>query len=223
MHSFRTLIVAGAVLLCSGSLLAQNPLMIKDINPGTASAFFAGDNMWVSRDIVNSVFFIQANDGTNGTEVWKSISPYTDASLVKDLNPGTAKGSSGEYLGAFDKLFFNGGATGTDPVLCWSNGTPQGTGVITTGKAGFFAGLIIVSQGQLSTHQQYLHYGRRPSSSRLSTYLWIAAETSPTRLLATIMRIPSYRAPSVTSRMRLASGKIWPTPAEKAESATYPS
>lgn len=58
MHSFRMFIVAGTVLLCSSSLLAQNPVMIKDINPGSAAAFFAGDNMWVSRDILNSVFLI---------------------------------------------------------------------------------------------------------------------------------------------------------------------
>jgi len=103
-----------------------NTYMVKDINPGVASAGPA------PLADVNGVLFFAATDGLHGGELWKSDGTEAGTVLVKDINPGT-NGSIGgittyspyaEFQGQF---FFraNNGVHGKE--LWKSDGTASGT------------------------------------------------------------------------------------------------
>lgn len=70
---------------------AQNPSLVKDINPGTSSSrpsFFSKTS--------NNLLLFTANDGVHGTELWKTDGTTVGTSLVKDIYPGsTTSFSSG--------------------------------------------------------------------------------------------------------------------------------
>ncbi|MDH7515101.1 MAG: T9SS type A sorting domain-containing protein [Bacteroidota bacterium] len=207
----RCLLFAG---LLPFVLLAQNPVRITDINPGAGSAFFAANNYWVHRDILDDVLYIQAYDPISGTELWKSVPSYTGAALVKDLNPGTEKGSWGNYLPAFGKLFFSGFA-GDKSALCWSNGTTQGTAVLTTGKDGFFQGSA-VSQGKIFSSQNLVEYGGtiRFKSTRFAGYLHATdPATGATTLLKTVDDGIGWMADVNGTLLLLAMKVNYPNPA----------
>jgi ELWxxDGT repeat protein len=109
-------------------LLAQNPRMIKDIQPGPEWGLFNVSQGHVSRDVSNGTFYISAYTTATGSEVWASQPPYDDAYLVKDLTPGAA-GASGFFRAAHNKLYFIARTTGQYDQLCRSDGTAGGTGV----------------------------------------------------------------------------------------------
>ena len=62
-------------------------VLVEDINPG------AGSSSPRSLTVVGSTVFFSANDGANGTELWKSDGTAAGTALVKDIYPG----SGGSY------------------------------------------------------------------------------------------------------------------------------
>jgi len=187
-HRFARWLLPALLLPCA--LIAQNPVLVQDINAGSGSAFFAADNYLVSREVINDVLYIQAYTPGYGTELWKSAPPYTGAALMKDLNAGTAKGSSGKYIAAFGKLFFNG-ANAVGSALCWSDGTAQGTAALTNGKAGYFAFPLVESQGRVFSHQEICEVSVR-GNVRLSSYLYA---TDPVTGACTLLKTISHQIP----------------------------
>jgi ELWxxDGT repeat protein len=72
-----------------------------DINPGSASS--SPDNL----TNVNGVLFFTANDGTDGTELWKSDGTAAGTVLVQDINPGSADSSPLWLTNVSGTLFFS--------------------------------------------------------------------------------------------------------------------
>ena len=59
-------------------------MLVKDIRPGSSSSFPS------NLTEVNGTLFFEANDGTNGRELWKSDGTSAGTVLVKDINPGSS-------------------------------------------------------------------------------------------------------------------------------------
>ena len=105
--------------------------LLKDINP-TGTSFL--NNL----TNVNGTLFFRANDGTNGTELWKSDGTSAGTVMIKNINP-TDSSSPQDLTNVNETLFFAAN-NGTNGVELWkSNGTEIGTDIvqdINTGNSG---------------------------------------------------------------------------------------
>src|SRR5688572_6905284 len=96
--------------------------LVKDIFPGTSSAY-AGTNLNRLSHLGNEVMFT-ADDGVNGTELWKSDGTESGTIMVKDLN---LSGNLGwERYGVADNIFY----FFDDFKLYRSDGTSGGTDLV---------------------------------------------------------------------------------------------
>jgi ELWxxDGT repeat protein len=90
--------------------------MVKDINPGARSSFELATSLVVTP---NRTLYLAANDGSTGTELWKSDGTTAGTTLVKDINAGTASSSPANLRVYGDYVVF--GATtaehGTEPWI----------------------------------------------------------------------------------------------------------
>ena len=93
----------------------------------------------------NGTLFFSANDGTNGTELWKSDGTDAGTTQVKDINPGAASSFPGndQYLNPESPFAAVGGTVffraddGTNGFELWkSDGTDAGTTRISDINAG---------------------------------------------------------------------------------------
>jgi ELWxxDGT repeat protein len=73
---------------------------VKDIRPGPGSSLPAG------LVDVNGVLFFAANDGTAGTELWRSDGTAAGTTLVKDIRPGGAGSAPANLTNVNGTLFF---------------------------------------------------------------------------------------------------------------------
>jgi ELWxxDGT repeat protein len=97
-------------------------VLVKDINPDSASAFPYG----VSLTKVNGTVFFLANDGTTGLELWKSDGTAAGTMLVRDINP--AGNSFPIGLTNVNGTLFFAANDGTNGQELWkSDGTTAGT------------------------------------------------------------------------------------------------
>lgn len=74
--------------------------------------------------------FFRANDGSSGSELWKSDGTPAGTVLVKDINPGCENGNPAYLTVVGDKLFFSGRTSehGYEPWV--SDGTTAGTRMV---------------------------------------------------------------------------------------------
>ena len=72
---------------------AAGTVLLADINPGSAGSNPTGSNPNRLLTNVNGTLFFRANDGTHGTELWKSDGTAAGTVLVKDIYPGSASSS----------------------------------------------------------------------------------------------------------------------------------
>ena len=75
------------------------PVLIKDINPG------AGNSNPENLTAVNDTLYFTANDGANGTELWKS-NTSSGTIMVQDITPGPESSTLFELTNAGGTLFF---------------------------------------------------------------------------------------------------------------------
>jgi ELWxxDGT repeat protein len=102
-------------------------VLVEDITPGAGGSAFPDDpdarQMWA----VDNIVFFAASDGVHGTELWKSDGTEIGTALVKDINPGAADSTPGDFATLNHTLFFRA----TDDVhgtKVWkSDGTEAGT------------------------------------------------------------------------------------------------
>lgn len=104
---------------------AAGTKMVKDINPGTASAWneFSGYNMVALGD--NVIF--NANDGTNGEELWISDGSLSGTKMLKDIHPAAGSGAPRYFYVFKDTLFFSAYDNVNGYELWKSDGTTNGT------------------------------------------------------------------------------------------------
>ena len=99
---------------------------MEDIRPGSAGS--NPDNLTAVGDRV----YFSANDGVNGTELWRSNGNAANTQLVKDIRPGnspygTPNSSNPDDLTAVDGTLFFSANDGVTGVELWkSDGTDPG-------------------------------------------------------------------------------------------------
>jgi ELWxxDGT repeat protein len=99
-------------------------VLVKDINPGPASSF---DSSLKSLTNVNGTLYFNANDGTHGTELWKSNGTSVGTVLVKDIFPGVNSSEPQNLTNFNGKLYFTADNGSQGWELWQSNGTAAGT------------------------------------------------------------------------------------------------
>jgi ELWxxDGT repeat protein len=108
--------------------------LVMDINPGnTEDPPFEDSSNPGELTSVGSTLYFSAYDGIKGAELWKSVPPYDDATMVKDINTGNAGADSSnpmELTNAGGTLYFNAD-DGTNGQELWkSDGTELGTTMV---------------------------------------------------------------------------------------------
>ncbi len=108
-------------------LHAQNPVLIKDVNPGPQNS----NSGRLSR--LNDQFLFLGNDGVNGIELWKSDATEPGTEMVKNIGPGSQSlcqsntGCGDEYLVVGDVMYFRASDANNGAELWRSDGTEIGT------------------------------------------------------------------------------------------------
>ena len=117
---------------------ANGTQMVKDINP---VQLFGSPGDSIPRKFTklgNSLYF-KANDGTNGTELWKTDGTLNGTELVKDVNPGALSGlSNTDIILLNDQLYFK--VYNGSHQLWKSDGTPNGTMMVSALGGNSFGG-----------------------------------------------------------------------------------
>ena len=103
---------------------AAGTVLVKDINPGSGSGapfFFTALN----NDFPLIVF--QANDGLNGSELWRSDGTTAGTVPIKDIYPGATSSNPQQFAAVDGKVYFlaQEPSTGYEPWV--TNGTLAGT------------------------------------------------------------------------------------------------
>ncbi len=113
------------------NILAQSPILIKDINPGSASS-----NPLYMTAFLDGVFFI-ADDGVNGQEHWISDGTEAGTFMLKDIYPGSNEPFYARNPLAVGNLIFFICNDGTHGGELWvSDGTVSGTYGLTSSDQG---------------------------------------------------------------------------------------
>ena len=145
-------------------------------------AFLSGSNNWHSR-LFNGKIFLQADDGTNGTELWISDGTANNTAMVKDINPGPNSSvdvsnlwfytQSGIYFPAND---------GTHGLELWkTDGTEAGTSMVKDINSGgdSFSGFVMFFNG----HIYFTADDGDNANGDLDLYVVDESVTLPTTLL----------------------------------------
>ncbi|HEX2700132.1 MAG TPA: ELWxxDGT repeat protein [Acidimicrobiales bacterium] len=109
-------------------------LLVRDINPGTGSAMSASSAEFAT--VGNTVFFT-ANDGTHGSELWKTDGTWDGTVLVKDIVAGSPGPNITGLTAVGTTLFFSANAGSAAGAELWrSDGTEAGTVMVKDIAAG---------------------------------------------------------------------------------------
>jgi ELWxxDGT repeat protein len=130
---------------------AAGTLMVKDIYGGTGNNYdyYSGsyDNTPNSSSPseltnVNGKLYFTADDGANGTELWKSNGTAAGTVMVRNIRSGGGDSSPSSLTNVNGELYF----TANDDNQLWkSNGTPDGTVKVTNRDFDRLANLVNVN------------------------------------------------------------------------------
>ena len=107
---------------------ALGTFRLADINPGSAEPNIS--NLKVMTIAGQSIAFFSANNGTNGSELWKTDGTTLGTQMVMDINSGSASSYPSDFTQLPDKVMFfaNNGLNGIEPWV--TDGTAFGTSMI---------------------------------------------------------------------------------------------
>jgi ELWxxDGT repeat protein len=111
------------------------PVLLKDINPGDGSS---SPEMFVE---FNGAVFFRANDGTHGSEVWRTDGTPEGTRLLSDLYPGAANARPDNLAVAGGSLYFNAFTEEAGSKVFKSDGTAAGTVLLIDTNPGAPAGI----------------------------------------------------------------------------------
>ena len=105
---------------------ASGTVLVKDINPGTASSNIVG------MTVVGATLYFYADDGTNGLELWRSDGTTAGTHIVANINAGSADGvipaSTAGHIAAIGGVLYFAGTDASSGTELWrSDGTAAGT------------------------------------------------------------------------------------------------
>ena len=134
---------------------AAGTVLVRDIVPGTYTDSYGTYPYTSDPDrltAVDGTLFFVADDGTNGTELWKSDGTEAGTVLVKDINPGSASGLTADSpLAAVDGVLLFAADDGVHGDELWkSDGTDAGTGLVKDIEPG--------SEGNLSHYAGFTEF-----------------------------------------------------------------
>src|SRR4051812_36837491 len=93
-------ILAIGLSLALTARAASPSFLVRDIDPGEGSSLPSG------LANVGGTLYFAANDGSYGTELWKSDGTAAHTRLVGDVNPGPASSQPTNLTNVNGKLFF---------------------------------------------------------------------------------------------------------------------
>jgi len=99
---------------------------IKDIYSGNLSSVPLDGDWRIISNIGNTIYF-QADDGTNGIELWKSDGTTTGTTMVKDINSGGSNNILSDLIVIGNTIYFSADDTTNGTELWKSDGTNSGT------------------------------------------------------------------------------------------------
>ena len=101
-------------------------VMVKDIDNGSSGSLPAYYASAGGLTAVGNTIYFQANNGINGTELWKSDGTATGTVMVKDINSPWGGSSAPSHLTAVGNTLYFEAYDGTNGSELWkSDGTPQ--------------------------------------------------------------------------------------------------
>ncbi|MCC6673445.1 MAG: hypothetical protein IT458_20475 [Planctomycetes bacterium] len=137
---------------------AAGTVLVKDINPGTASGSPSG------LIDLGGVLLFAANDGTTGSELWKSDGTAAGTLQVLDISSGTGSGSPRDFTVLGAKAFFVATESQNGTELWSTDGTTGGTALVADINAGTgssspstltaFAGALFFSANTAATGRE---------------------------------------------------------------------
>ncbi len=154
---------------------SSGTVLVKDIRTDISYyGSYGSDPIRLSN--VNGTLFFAANDGTNGTELWKSDGTSSGTVLVKDIDPSAFGSYPGYLTNVNGTLFFvaNDGTSGTE--LWKSDGTSTGTVLVADIRPGSPGSLF--SYPSLTNVNGTLFFGADDGTNGVE--LWATDEWPPT-------------------------------------------
>jgi ELWxxDGT repeat protein len=131
----RSVLIAMAALLYPLPLAGASgeaPVIVKDVFPGTSSSIRELGIQGVPPGpfapvYAGGAFFFPANDGTNGSELWRSDGTEASTVRLKDIVPGAGGSSPWNFVAAGGLVFFKA-SDGAGAFHLWrSDGSEAGT------------------------------------------------------------------------------------------------
>ena len=119
MRARTSLLLICTVVLAAAST-AQVPVLLKDINPNGASnpgGFTC----------IGGVVYFSANDGVNGTELWKTDGTEAGTVMVKDIEPGSGSSFPMTFMDVDGAIYFTTNDVANGVRLWTTDGTEGGT------------------------------------------------------------------------------------------------
>ncbi|PQJ80055.1 T9SS type A sorting domain-containing protein [Polaribacter porphyrae] len=113
-------------------------VLVKDINSGADSSFSQFSN--VEPVILNNEIYFEANNGTDGVELWKSNGTEAGTIMVKNVNTNNSiengKGLFGGLVLLNNKIIFEAFNTNTNRELWITDGSSAGTTILNDNNPG---------------------------------------------------------------------------------------
>ena len=126
LYFFATTAGAGTELWKSDGTQASTSL-VKDINPGAGSSY---DAAYTSFFALNNILYFDANDGTDGTELWKTDGTNGNTFMLLDINAGAGSSNCGNFTALGSTVLFDAN-DGTHGDELWkTDGTIAGTSMV---------------------------------------------------------------------------------------------
>jgi len=129
-------IVVLLLFLVSITVAGAGVVMVKDINP-------TGNSDPEELVDVSGMLFFRANDGTNGSELWKSDGTDAGTVMVKDINPAGSS-SPADLVDVSGTLFFSAN-DGTNGDELWAVEKPSPALPLIGGGGGGGGGCFIAT------------------------------------------------------------------------------
>ncbi|HVX00793.1 MAG TPA: ELWxxDGT repeat protein, partial [Candidatus Babeliaceae bacterium] len=113
---------------------AKGTAIVKDIQPGAGSAFTDEYKTGYFIKASQLIYFL-ADDGTHGTELWKTDGTTIGTIIVKDITPGSASTQISSLTAVGDKVAFLVYDPASKKEILWqSDGTENGTQPVNDSK-----------------------------------------------------------------------------------------
>jgi ELWxxDGT repeat protein len=165
-----------------------NTRLVLDIRPGTADGIsfnFSGRSPMVN---VNGILYFAANDGVNGTELWRSDGTAVGTFMVSNIYTGATSSLPTELVNVNGTLFFSAIDQANFFTLYKSDGTAAGTTVV-PGAVDAFG----LTPRQLVNYNGFLAFA--PTGGPRPNELWLSDGTAAGTVPAEPTANPAFTNP----------------------------